>query len=431
MNKESLLDENNRIEELKSFHILETLSEKEYEDITTLASIICDAPIALISLVDSDRQWFKSHKGLAVSETPREFSFCAHAIKKTDKPFIVPDSRIDNRFKNNPLVTGDPGIVFYAGIPLVSKNGFGLGTVCIIDDKPRELTNEQIGGLKILSDQVINLLELHRANFELNSNSSKLVTDIADNLIEVARQNRALEKMNKELESFTYISSHDLQEPLRKIQMFVSLIAEKESQNLTEKGKEYFLKIYQSSSRMRELIKDLLAYSRSTNTKKEFKKVSLGSILYDIKNDMHEEIENLGAQINFTDDLEINVIPFQFRQLLYNLISNSLQFSRPNVSPRISIKIDSDVADINELGVLDSKKSYSKITLEDNGIGFKDEHSEKIFELFQRLDSTDRIHGTGIGLAIVKKIVENHNGIILATGREDEGSIFRIYLPVD
>ncbi|MGJ8592389.1 MAG: sensor histidine kinase [Aquaticitalea sp.] len=430
-----LQNEPQRIQELKSFHILDTLSEKEYDDITTMASIICDAPIALISLVDSDRQWFKSHNGLAASETPREFSFCAHAIQIMDEPFIIPDSRIDERFKDNPLVTGDPNIVFYAGIPIVSKNGFGLGTVCIIDDKPRELTERQISALKILSDQVLNLLELHKANMELNvhntSLESKLVQRVADNVLEIAKKNRALEKMNKELQSFTYISSHDLQEPLRKIQTFISMIADKEAENLSERGKEYFSKISQSSTRMRVLIQDLLAYSRSTNTKKEFKKVLISSILKDVQDDLLEEIETSEAVIKFDTDLEINVIPFQFRQLLYNLTSNSIRFSKPNQKPSIAIDATIASGDSFRVEALNSETSYCKITIKDNGIGFENKYHDKIFEVFQRLNSDRSIYGTGIGLAIVKKIVENHNGVILAKGQLNEGAIFEVYLPVN
>lgn len=434
MKKEYFQNEVKRIEELKSYHILDTISEKEYEDITTLASIICDAPIALISLIDSDKQWFKSHKGLNVSETPREFSFCSHALQTDNEHFIVPDSRIDDRFKNNPMVTGDPNIVFYAGIPLVSKNGFGLGTVCVIDTKPKELTEKQINALKILSNQVIKLLELNRANFKLNSNNtrlkSKLVKHIADNALEIAEKNRALEKINNKLESFTYITSHDLQEPLRKIQMFISLIADKESKNLSEKGKDYLSRIFKSSSRMRDLIRDLLMYSKSTDTNKEFSKVSLSSILQEVQDDLSEEIETSGAQITLKKDLKVSVIPFQFRQLLYNLLANSIRFSRPNLQPKISIYADIDVSESFNMKNLDSEKSYFKITFEDNGIGFSNKYHEKIFELFQRLEATNPIPGTGIGLAIVKKIVNNHKGLILATGRINEGSIFEIYLPV-
>lgn len=427
------LDEQRRINELQSYHILDTLSEKEYNDITTMASIICDAPIALISFVDSERQWFKSHKGLDATETPREYSFCSRAINISEEPFIVKDSRLDDRFKDNPLVTNDPGIVFYAGIPLITKNGFGLGTVCVIDVKPRDLNENQITALKILSDQVINLLELHKLNHELHSTTktleSQLDQHLADRLREVATQNAALEKMNKELQSFAYISSHDLQEPLRKIQTFISMIEAREFDGLSPKAKEYFAKIHSSSIRMSVLINDLLAYSRSTNTKREFKKISIKSIVDEVQNDLQEEITTKNAQISLVNDLEVNVIPFQFRQLIYNLVSNSLKFSKPDLHPNIAVHGSVGTSESFGIEKLEKGKNYCKIKVEDNGMGFENIYNEKIFELFQRLDSTKSQHGTGIGLTIVKKIVDNHEGFIVAKSRVNEGAIFEIYLP--
>lgn len=161
-------NERKRIKELRSYNILDTLNEKDYDDLTTLAAIICDTPIALISLVDEDRQWFKSAYGLGAEQTHRQHSFCSHAILTPEEPFIVEDSRKDARLKNNPLVTGDPHVIFYAGIPLVSDNGHGLGSFCVIDSKPRVLTDKQLQGIKILARQVMNLLEHRKATAELH-----------------------------------------------------------------------------------------------------------------------------------------------------------------------------------------------------------------------------------------------------------------------
>lgn len=157
------INSNNRLKDLESYSILDTLPESDYDNLTTIASEICQTPISLISLLDDKRQWFKSHIGIDVSETPIEEAFCIHAIQEIDVPFIISDAREDNRFKNNPLVTGHPNIVFYAGIPLVSHNGNALGTLCVVDTKPKDLSTNQINSLSALADQVMNLFELRRS----------------------------------------------------------------------------------------------------------------------------------------------------------------------------------------------------------------------------------------------------------------------------
>ncbi|MDO7744070.1 MAG: GAF domain-containing protein, partial [Pedobacter sp.] len=125
-------DEQDRLDALRSYHILDTLSEEEYDELTDLASVICETSIALISLVDSDRQWFKSKKGLVTTETDRAYSFCAHAIINPNELLEIENAKIDDRFKDNPLVTGDPNIAFYAGVPLVNEDGYPLGSLCVI-----------------------------------------------------------------------------------------------------------------------------------------------------------------------------------------------------------------------------------------------------------------------------------------------------------
>ncbi len=151
-------DEASRLNELKSFEILDSNAEKQFDDITMLATKICETPIALVSLVDERRQWFKSKQGLTICETQRELAFCAHAINQKDI-FIVEDAREDKRFIDNPLVTGDSKIIFYAGMPLRTSNGLNIGTLCVIDHKPRRLTENQIKSLRILANQVVLAIE--------------------------------------------------------------------------------------------------------------------------------------------------------------------------------------------------------------------------------------------------------------------------------
>lgn len=167
-------NEAQRVESLFSYSILDSLPEKDFDDLVKLASSICNTPISLVTLVDSTRQWFKAKTGLEAAETPRDYAFCAHAINNASEVFIVPDSRLDKRFFDNPLVTGHPNVIFYAGVPLVNPQGFALGTICIIDNKPKNLTEEQIESLRIIARQVINLLELRRRNIELGKQKEVL-----------------------------------------------------------------------------------------------------------------------------------------------------------------------------------------------------------------------------------------------------------------
>ena len=165
-------DEAARLADLKECGILDTAPEVAYDDLTKLASHICGTPIALVSLVDSDRQWFKSTVGLDAEQTPRDQAFCAHAILGSDL-LIVPDATADDRFSDNPLVVGDPNIRFYAGAPLVTPRGHGVGTLCVIDREPRRLDPEQTEAMRVLARQVVAQIELRRAGLELREAGEK------------------------------------------------------------------------------------------------------------------------------------------------------------------------------------------------------------------------------------------------------------------
>ena len=259
--------------------------------------------------------------------------------------------------------------------------------------------------------------------------ANELEKQVSERTKQIAQNNVELEKMNKELQSFAYISSHDLQEPLRKIQIFSSQIMENELDNLSDSGKDKFARMQTAAKRMQTLIEDLLTYSRTGTAERSFETLNIKKIIEDVKDEIQDELLQKNATIELIGENNLNIIPFQFRQLIHNLISNSLKFTRLNQSPYIIIK--SRVLKGIDLGneKLVADENYCHISFSDNGIGFESQYNERIFEVFQRLHGIKEYKGTGIGLAIVKKIVDNHSGIITAQGDIDNGATFDIYLP--
>ena len=190
-------NETARLKALLEYKVMDTLPEQAYDNFTRLASIICNTPIALITLLDDQRQWFKSKIGLERSEIPREDAFCNHAIMRPEDILIVNDATRDKRFTDNPLVTTEPHIRFYTGVPLVTSNGEALGTICVFDTKPREITQDQLDALQVLSNEVMGQFELRRSIVNLEQSILKQENYI-DQLQEYQRE---LEKVRAELEN--------------------------------------------------------------------------------------------------------------------------------------------------------------------------------------------------------------------------------------
>ncbi|AWG23123.1 hypothetical protein FFWV33_17105 [Flavobacterium faecale] len=256
------------------------------------------------------------------------------------------------------------------------------------------------------------------------------VTEDYNKSLHIKERNKELEQKIKELNEFNHVASHDLQEPLRKIQTFISRINDKEKENLSDFGKEYLSRIESASNRMRVLINDLLQYSKTSRSEAQLVPIDLNIVFADSLLELSQNIEDTNAEITNTNLPIINGVDFQMQQLFSNLISNSLKYSKQEIAPIISLSYKIVVAKDEELIKDYSQRKFFKFEFKDNGIGFEQEHAEKIFLLFNRLHGKTEYQGTGVGLAICKKIIENHNGFIYATSALNVGTTFTFYIPV-
>ena len=239
-----------------------------------------------------------------------------------------------------------------------------------------------------------------------------------------------LESVNKQLDNFAYMASHDLQEPLRKIRIFCDHLEINHKSVLNDDGKNNIEKIQRSCKRMQELIQDILTFSTLTMDKRQFEKSDLNELVKDVLNEMDGYINEKNANISVENLPSMYVNPVLIRPLFHNLISNSIKYSKKEVSPVIRISSDYEFSEAETENNGHGNNRYCRIIFEDNGIGFEQEYSEQIFGMFKRLHGKTQYHGTGIGLAICKKIAEEHNGYISAISKVNEGATFIVSLPM-
>jgi signal transduction histidine kinase len=254
------------------------------------------------------------------------------------------------------------------------------------------------------------------------------ITDQKKHAQVLLEKNLELERSNAELASFTYIASHDLQEPLRKIKTFSNRILDKEFSNFNPSTKDYFQRIISAATRMQNLIAALLSYSRTNTAENTMAPMDLNVLVEEVKKNIQDAIDENNALIEVAPLPTLVIVAHQFNQLFLNLISNAIKYRKPNVKP--VIRISADIVEPEEKPGNAAGKKFWKINVADNGIGFEQQYADRIFELFQRLHAKNEYEGTGIGLAICKKIMQNHNGFISATSKPGVGSIFSIFIPL-
>lgn len=414
-----------------------------------------------------------------------------HTASKSDIKILLVDDRADNLFSIEAILERDNYTIVKANsgraalkilltqhdfslilmdVQMPDLNGFETAAIIYERDKLKDIPiifitahnyDEEIifkgyktGGVDyiykpinpdLLRVKVGVFVELYRKNHQLMQHEKKLLATnrslqkeieerkaseekvrlLNEKLVE---NNAHLKAVNEELDQFAYVASHDLQEPLRKIQVFSDKILSKA--NHDEETEKYFKKIISSSKRMQSLINDLLSFSRHSLVSSDFKKTDLGILVKEAMTELEIEIEKTKARIDIDGLPILSVIPNLMQQLFYNLIGNAIKFRKKDVSP--VIKIHSEKMKQQEIYQFTNNPQsdrYYKISVKDNGIGFDDKYSEEIFMVFKRLHSYHEVEGTGVGLSICKKIIEKHNGFIIAESEPDKGSTFIIGLP--
>lgn len=391
-------NEEARIETLHSYQILDTPPDPYFNDIALIASIICKTPIALVSLVDTDRQWFKAKVGLSAEETRRDVAFCAHTIMGKEV-MEVEDATLDQRFKDNPLVLQDPRIRFYAGTPLITSNQCAMGTLCVVDSQTRKLTDDQTTALTSLGRQVVALLELHRNYIDL-------------------------ERLSKNKDEFIRIASHDLKNPLQTILGASSIFGDtvKPGTQITEEIYNMMTRIPEKSLVMKRIIEDFLDFHAMEDgqIKVDFQTISLNEIACSVFGDHKDYAAGKGIELHL--DLEENLNGLcadveRIRQVMDNLVSNAVKFSGPETD--IILRTHAE-------------EGQAVFEVRDAGPGIPLGDMDKLFTKYARLSNkpTGNEKSTGLGLSICKGLIELHKGSIGARNNPDRGATFWFKVPL-
>ncbi len=378
-----------RLSILSEYLLLDTLPEAEYDNITKLIATICNAPVSLITMIDKDRNFFKSHQGVPMQESPRDISFCGHAILSDDPIFIVKDARLDSRFIDNPLVDLADAI-FYAGVPLINPEGLALGTLCIFDHEPRDLSELQIDALITLGKQVITSMELRRKNLKLEFTRKELF------------------QHNLELKQFASHVSHDLKSPLANIISLTDFLKDDLIDDISVESLEQLNYISDSAIILKDYIDGILLHYKADElllAKKE--DVLLSALTENIKQLLVEKGDIL---VCAGEDVVHNINKSALTQILINLVDNALKFN--DKKPRIIT-----IAYFDE-------GNFHKFVVADNGIGIEEHNQEIIFKLFTTIFDKNTKTSTGIGLSTIKSLVNKLGGEISLASKIGEGSAF-------
>jgi len=401
-------DEPARLRALRGLDVLDSLPEGAYDDIVTLAAELCGTPIALISLVDEDRAWYKAAHGLDAKETPRAFAFCSHAIRYPAEPLIVTNAAHDPRFADNPLVTGEPNIRFYAGIPLVTKSDQQpIGTLCVIGKEARELDDGQLQALTVLANHSEKLLHLREATTKLVRQQCEL----QQQQLELARLGRL--SLAGELVAEV---SHEISQPLCAISALAATLDVMNEHRGWEYGRTSALvgSLLQACDHARQILTRLRQFIR--NTPPEFETCDINKILESTVEflDFQSRRNEVGIKVNLaTSPLQVHGNSDHLQQVAVNLFINAFEAMSEVVVADRSLMVSSWQEE--DLVVVEISDSGPGLTVSD----------EVAFTAFE----STKVDGLGMGLSICSRIIENHSGRISVSSSTGKGATFRIELP--
>jgi signal transduction histidine kinase len=393
--------------------VLDSAPQAEFDALVKAASLVCQTPISLISLVDDHRQWFKANVGLpGVSETPREMAFCAHAILD-DEVMVVPDATQDTRFIDNPLVTGQPEIRFYAGAPLRLRNGHQVGTLCVIDRQAREINASQRDILRCLAVAAANALESRLAQQQLAAAQTQLLELRAEQA-----QQEAQAATQRAKEAFFSRVSHEMRTPLNAVLGFAQLLHTK-LQTQDDTLVDYTTYIMDAGQHLTSMVEDLLDIRAAAQGE-----LSLRNEAVDVAKAIASAVGLLSATAaaqNTTITMQAQDCPdawadaTRLKQVLLNLLSNSIKYGRSH--GQVTVK-----AQAAQEGIC--------ITVQDNGIGMNEAQVAALFQPFDRLgQERSRIAGVGLGLLISRRIVESMQGQLRMSSEPGVGTRALVFLP--
>lgn len=386
--------ERERLKALIDYDVLDTEAEENFDELTQLASEICETPISLISLIDPDRQWFKSKVGIGAESTPRSIAFCSHAILQEDV-FEITNALQDERFHDNPLVTEDPNIRFYAGAPLITPDGYPIGTLCVISDKPKKLTTHQKNALIILARQIITQLELRTKTRKLEQ-ASEYKTEFLSNI------------------------SHEIRTPLNAIVGFSDLLNEHADEHLcSDKGREYASNIDYSGHHLLSIVNSILDINKIEVGKMELQihQFELANFMKNVTNMLVAKAEQASISLNLDitsiDQNDICLDENKLSQIVINLLGNAIKFTPAHKAIHLYAT---------------SKDNLLTIEVKDEGIGIKPDEVADIFDKYKQVGNKTS-HGTGLGLSITKGLVELMSGDIKIESEYGKGTQAVVTIP--